>query len=134
MPIRLGGSPRIHGELLKLGIKISERSVARLLPKKRTPRSRTWHTFLDNHVKNLVSIDFFIVPTATFRILFVLIVLAHDRRCVVHFSVTEHPTARWTAEQMIQAFTDRTGPKYLLRDRDSIYGEEFRGRIQAIGI
>jgi len=128
------GSPRIHGELLKLGIKISERSVARLLPKKRTPPSQTWHTFLDNHVKDLVSIDFFVVPTATFRILFVLVVLAHDRPRVAHFNVTEHPTARWTGEQMIQAFPDGTEPKYLLRDRDSIYGEEFRERIQAIGI
>ena len=88
--------------------------MARLLPKKRTPPSQTWHTFLDNHVKDLVSIDFFVVPTATFRILFVLVVLAHDRRRVVHFNGTE--------------------PKYLLRDRDSIYGEEFRERIQAIGI
>jgi transposase InsO family protein len=75
-----------------------------------------------------------VVPTATFRILFVLVVLAHDRRRVVHFNVTEHPTARWTGEQMIQAFPDGTEPKYLLRDRDSIYGEEFRERIQAIGI
>jgi putative transposase len=82
----------------------------------------------------LVSIDFFVVSTATFRILFVLVVLAHDCRRVVHFNVTEHPTARWTGEQMIQAFPDGTEPKYLLRDRDSIYGEEFRERIQGIGI
>jgi putative transposase len=128
------GSPRIHGELQKLGIKISERTVARLMPKQRKPPSQTWHTFLDNHVKDLVSIDFFVVPTATFRILFVLVVLAHDRRRVVHFNVTEHPTVRWTGEQMVQAFPDGTEPKYLLRDRDNIYGEEFRERIQAIGI
>ncbi len=128
------GSPRIHGELQKLGIKISERTVARLMPKQRKPPSQTWRTFLDNHVKDLVSIDFFVVPTATFRILFVLVVLAHDRRRIVHFNVTEHPTARWTGEQMIQAFPDGTEPKYLLRDRDSIYGEEFRERIQAMGI
>ena len=96
------GSPRIHGELQKLGIKISERTVARLIAEtERKPPSQTWHTFLDNHVKDLVSIDFFVVPTATFRILFVLVVLAHDRRRVVHFNVTEHPTARWTGEQMI---------------------------------
>jgi putative transposase len=98
------------------------------------PSSQTWHTFLDNHVKDLISIDFFVIPTATFRILFVLVVLAHDRRRVVHFNVTEHPTARWTGEQMIQAFPDWAEPKYLLRDRDSIYGEELRERIQAIGI
>ena len=128
------GSPRIHGELLKLGIKISERTVARLIPKKRNPPSQTWRTFLDNHVKDLVSIDFFVVPTATFRVLFVLVVLAHDRRRVVHFNVTEHPTARWTGEQIIQAFPDGSEPRYLLRDRDRIYGEEFKERIQAIGI
>ena len=117
------GSPRIHGELLKLGIKISERTVARLMPKKRKPPSQTWRTFLDNHVKDLVSIDFFVVPTATFRILFVLIVLAHDRRRVIHFNVTDHPTARWTGEQIIQAFPDGSEPRYLLRDRDGIYGK-----------
>jgi len=128
------GSPRIHGELLKLGIKISERTVARLMPKKRVPPSQTWRTFLDNHVKDLVSIDFFVVPPSTFRVLFVLVVLAHDRRRVVHFNVTEHPTARWTGDQIIQAFPGGSEPRYLLRDRDSIYGIEFRERIRATGI
>jgi putative transposase len=128
------GSPRIHGELLKIGIKISERTVARLMPKKRNPPSQTWRTFLDNHVKDLVSIDFFVVPTATFRVLFVLVVLAHDRRRVVHFNVTENPTARWAGEQIMQAFPGGSEPKYLLRDRDSIYSEEFQKRIRAIGI
>jgi putative transposase len=128
------GSPRIHGELLKLGIKISERTVARLMPRKRNPPSQTWRTFLDNHVKDLVSIDFFVVRTATFCVLFVLVFLAHDRRCVVHFNVTDDPTARWTGEQIIQAFPDGSEPRYLLRDRDRIYGEEFKERIQAIGI
>jgi len=128
------GSPRIHGELLKLGIKISERTVARLMPKQRKPPSQTWRTFLDNHVKDLISIDFFVVPTATFRILFVLIVLVHDRRRVIYFNVTDHPTARWTGEQIIQAFPDDYSLLYLLRDRDGIYGEEFRERIEAIGI
>jgi putative transposase len=128
------GSPRIHGELLKLGINISERTVARLMPKNRNRPSQTWRTFLDNHVKDLVSIDFFVVPTATFRVLFVLVVLAHDRRRVVHFNVTEYPTARWTGEQIIQAFPGGSEPRYLLRDRDRIYGEECKERIQAIGI
>ena len=131
---RYWGSPRIHGELLKVGIKISERTVARLMPKKRKPPSQTWRTFLDNHVKDLVSIDFFVVPTATFRILFVLVVLCHDRRRVVHFNVTEHPTAQWTGEQILQAFPGGSEPRYLLRDRDSIYGQEFRERVCAIGI
>ncbi|MFN2196909.1 MAG: integrase core domain-containing protein [Anaerolineales bacterium] len=128
------GSPRVHGELQKLGIKISERTVARLMPRKRKPPSQTWRTFLDNHVKDLVSIDFFVVPTATFRVLFVLVILAHDRRRVMHYNVTEHPTAYWTGEQIIQAFPGGSEPRYLLRDRDSIYGQEFRERIRAIGI
>ena len=128
------GSPRVHGELQKLGIKISERTVARLMPKRRNPPSRTWRTFLDNHVNDLVSIDFFVIPTATFRVLFVLVILAHDRRRVMHYNVTEHPTAYWTGEQIIQAFPGGSEPRYLLRDRDSIYGQEFRERIRAIGI
>jgi putative transposase len=130
----LWGSPRVHGELLKLGIHISERTVARLMPRSTKPPSQTWRTFLDNHLLELVSIDFLVVPTATFRILFVLIVLAHNRRRVVHFNVTEHPTAAWTGEQLIQAFPDGTEPQYLLRDRDRIYGEVFRERVRVMGI
>jgi putative transposase len=87
----LWGAPRIHGELLKLGIAVAERTVSRLLPKRRSPPSQTWRTFLANHVRDLVSIDFFTVPTARLRVLFVLVVLAHHRRRVVHFNVTEHP-------------------------------------------
>jgi putative transposase len=90
--------------------------------------------YLDNHFKDLVSIDFLVVPTATFRVLFVLIVLAHHRRRVLHFNVTEHPTALWTAEQIIQAFPDGTKPRYLLRDCDGIYGEDFKERVKAMGI
>src|SRR5262245_17132939 len=104
----LWGAPRIHGELLKLGIDISERIVSRLMPKNRKPPSQTWRTFLDNHFRELVSIDFMAVPTATFRVLYVLVVLAHDRRRVVHFNVTEHPTAAWTTQQMIEAFPEET--------------------------
>ncbi len=130
----LWGSPRIHGELLKLGMDISERTVARLMPKRKKPPSQTWRVFLDNHLRDLVSIDFLVVPTATFRVLFVLVVLAHQRRRVVHFNVTEHPTALWTAEQVIQAFPDGSEPRYLLRDRDGIYGEDFSERVKAMGI
>ena len=130
----LWGSPRLHGELLKLGIDISERTVAGLMPKRKKPPSQTWQAFLDNHLRDLVSIDFLVAPTVTFRVLFVLIVLAHHRRRVVHFNVTEHLTALWTAGQMIQAFPDGTEPRYLLRDRDGVYGEEFRKRVRAIGI
>jgi hypothetical protein len=130
----LWGAPRIHGELLKLGIDISERSVSRLMPKVRNPPSQTWRTFLDNHFRELVSIDFLTVPTATFRVLYVFVVLAHDRRRVVHFNVTEHPTATWTAQQMIEAFPEETAPRFLLRDRDQIYGEEFRRRVAGMRI
>ena len=100
----------------------------------RKPPSQTWRTFLDNHVKELVSIDFFTVPTATFRILYVLLVLRHERRQVVYFNVTEHPTAQWTAQQIVEAFPFDTAPRYLLRDRDNIYGERFRRRVRSLGI
>jgi len=104
------------------------------MPKSKKPPSKTWPVFLDNHLLELVSIDFLVVPTATFRILFVLIVLAHHRRRVMHFNVTEHPTALWTAEQIIQTFPDGTEPRYLLRDRDGIFGEAFRERVKAMGM
>jgi putative transposase len=130
----LWGAPRIHGELLKLGIEVSERTVSRLMPKGRKPPSQTWRTFLDNHIREMVSIDFFTVPSAAFRMLFVLVVLAHNRRRIVHFNVTKHPTAAWTAQQIIEAFPEETAPRYLLRDREQIYGEEFRRRVVGMKI
>jgi putative transposase len=130
----LWGAPRIHGELVKLGIDVAERTVSRLLPKRLTPPSQTWRTFLANHVRDLVSIDFFTVPTASLRVLFVLVVLAHHRRRVVHFNVTEHPTAHWTAQQIVDAFPNDTAPAYLLRDRDHVYGEAFRHRVHGMRI
>jgi transposase InsO family protein len=130
----LWGAPRIHGELLKLGIDVAERTVSRLMPKRRPEPSQTWRTFLANHVRDLVSIDFFTVPTARLRVLFVLVVLAHQRRRVVHFNVTEHPTACWTAQQIVNAFPDEAAPAYLLRDRDQVYGQPFRHRVKGMGI
>jgi putative transposase len=130
----LWGAPRIHGELLKLGLDVSERTVSRLIPKRRSPPSQTWRTFLTNHVRDLVSIDFFTVPTAPLRVLFVLVVLAHQRRRVLHFNITEHPTAAWTTEQLVDAFPDDSAPSYLLRDRDSIYGHPFRQRVKRMRI
>src|SRR5438094_2216336 len=130
----LWGAPRIHGELLKLGLDVAERTVSRLLPKRRSPPSQTWRTFLANHVRNLVSIDFFTVPTARLRVLFVVVVLHHHRRRVVHFNVTEHPTAAWTTQQIVDAFPDDSAPPYLLRDRDSVYGQAFRRRVKSMGI
>jgi transposase InsO family protein len=130
----LWGAPRIHGELGKLGIAVSERTVSRLVRRPHRPRSQTWRTFLTNHVAALGSIDFFTVPTLTGRILFVFVVLLHRRRRIVHFNVTEHPTAAWTAQQVVEAFPDDTAPRWLLRDRDAIYGEAFRRRVAGMGI
>src|SRR5712691_3858993 len=130
----LWGAPRIHGELGKLGIGVSERTVSRLLRRRRRPPSQTWRTFLTNHVTSLVSMDFFTVPTLTGRVLFVLVLLTHHRRRIVHLAVTEHPTAVWTAQQIIEAFPNDTAPRWLLRDRDAIYGAVFRRRAAGMGI
>jgi putative transposase len=111
---------------------VAEGTVSRLLPKRRSPPSQTWRAFLANHVRDLVSIDFFTVPTARLRVLFVLVVLAHHRRRIVHFNVTEHPTAAWTAQQLVDAFPDDSAPAYLLRDR--VYGQPFRHRVKGMGI
>ena len=128
------GAPRIHGELKKLGFKISERTISRLMPKMTGKPSQTWMTFLRNHVGQMVSIDFFTVPTIQLRILYVLVILAHDRRRVLHFNVTENPTADWTARQIVEAFPDDTVPRYLVRDRDGIYGHVFTARVDGLGI
>ena len=131
----LWGAPHIHGELLKLGIQISERTVSNLMPPAtRRPPSQTWMTFLRNHMDTMASVDFFTVITATFAILYVFIVLSHDRRRVLHFNVTGHPSAEWTGFQIVQAFPWDTAPRYLLRDRDSIYGEAFRRRVRQMGV
>ncbi len=98
------------------------------------PPSQTWRTFLDNHVEDLASIDFFAVPTATFRILYVFLVLRHERRQILHFNVTAHPTAQWTAQQLVEAFPFDTAPRYLLRNRDAIYGDRFRRRVRSLGV
>ena len=129
----LWGAPRIHGELLKLGFDVSQRTVARLMPRRPKPPSQTWRAFLQNHLSELVSVDFFVVPTATFRLLFVFVILLHRRRQVVHFNLTDCPTAAWTARQIVEAFPGDTAPPYLLRDRDSIFSSEFRRRVKGMG-
>jgi len=128
------GAPRIHGELLKLGMKIGETSVSKYMDGHRRPPSQTWRTFLENHVKNLVSVDFFTVPTLRFQVLYVFLVLAHDRRRILHFGVTAHPTAEWTAQQLREAFPWDTAPRYLLRDRDRIFGADFSKQVQDMAI
>src|SRR6266700_3246949 len=126
----LWGAPRIHGELLKLGIEVSQATVAKYMVRQRKPPSQTWRAFLNNHTSQLASTDFFIVPTATFRLLFVFIVLAHERRRVVHFNISAHPTSEWAAQQIAEAFPWDSAPRYLLHDRDSIYGDSFRERVR----
>jgi transposase InsO family protein len=129
----LWGAPRIHGELLKLGIEISQATVGRYRPWRPKHPSQTWRSFLHNHMHNLAAIDMFVVVTATFRLLYALIVLGHDRR-KVNFEVTENPTQDWLARQMTEAFPWDTAPRYLLRDRDASYGQAFRDRVKAMAI
>ena len=128
------GSPRLVGELRKLGIEMAKSTVEKYRPRPKKPPSPTWKTFLQNHIQDLVALDFFTVPTVTYKVLFVLVILAHARRRVVHFHVTEHPTAVWTAQQMVEAFPWEEAPQYLLRDRDCLYGTTFRQRVQHMGI
>jgi transposase InsO family protein len=128
------GAPRIHGELLKLGIDIGETSVSKYMVRYRKPPSQTWRTFLENHVSQLVSVDFFTVPTIRFQVLYVFLVLAHDRRRIIHFNVTAHPTAAWTGQQLREAFPFDRFPRYLLRDRDAIFGNDFREQVRDMGI
>ena len=130
----LWGAPRIHGELLKLGIEISQATVAKYMLRPRKPPSQPWRTFLENHVKQLVATDFLVVPTISFRVLYVFVVLGHDRRRAIHFNVTAHPTAEWTARQIAEAFPWDSAPGYLLHDRDSIYGKRFQQRVGEMGI
>src|SRR5918992_889111 len=110
----LWGAPRIHGELLKLGIAISQAAVAKYIARYRRPPSQTWRTFLTNHRDHLMAADFFVVPTVTYRLLFVLVLLAHDRRRIVHIAVTAHPAAAWTAQQLREACPWDSAPRYLI--------------------
>jgi hypothetical protein len=115
------GAPRIHGELLKLEVDVSQATVAKYMDRRRQPPSQTWQTFLRNHISQIVAADFFVVPTATYRLLFVLVLLAHDRRRIRHVAVTAHPTAAWTAQQLREAFPWDEAPRYLLHDRDHAF-------------
>jgi putative transposase len=128
------GVPRIQSELALLGHTVSEATVRKYRIRHRKPPSQTWRTFLDNHLADIMAIDFFTVPTATFRILFAFVVLRHDRRRIVHFNVTANPTTQWTAQQIVEAFSHDEAPRFLLRDRDSIYGESFLRRVENMDI
>ena len=128
------GAPRIHGELLKLGFSISQAAVSKYMVRYPSPPSQSWRTFLTNHADCLASIDFFVVPTATFHLLFGFIVLHHERRQIMHFGVTANPTMAWVAQQIREAFPWGTAPRYLIRDRDGAYGQSFRSTVTAMGV
>ena len=130
----LWGAPRIHGELLKLGIDLSQATVSKYMVRHRKPPSQSWRTFLLNHAPDIVSVDFFTVPTATFRVLYVFLVLSNQRRRIVHFNVTDSPSAIWIGQQIVEAVPWDTAPKYIIRDRDGKYGEEFVRRVESLGI
>jgi transposase InsO family protein len=129
----LWGAPRIHGELLKLGIVVGETCVGKYMVRHRKPPSQTWRAFLENHLKTVVSVDFFTVPTIRFQVLYVFLVLAHDRRRILHCNVTAHPTAEWTAQQLREAFPFDQIPRYLLRDRDGVFGDDFTQQVKDMG-
>jgi len=128
------GAPRILSELRLLGYDVAESTVAKYMARRQKPPSQTWRTFLDNHASEITACDFFTVPTATFRMLYCFVVLSHDRRRVLHFNVTFHPTASWAAQQIVEVFPYDGALKYLLRDNDSIYGQAFQQRVKSLGI
>jgi transposase InsO family protein len=130
----LWGAPRIHCELLKLGIEISQATVAKYMIRRRGRPSPTWRSFLLNQAQGIAAIDMFVVAAASFQLLYVMIILAHDRRKIVRFDVTLHPTAGWLSRQVTEAFPWDTAPRYLLRDRDASYDRYFRSRVEAMGI
>src|ERR1700736_3236150 len=130
----LWGAPRIHGELLKLGIDVGQTSVAKYMARRRQPPSQGWRTFLCNHADGIAAMDLFVVPTISFRLLYGLLILRHDRRRILWMGVTAHPTAEWIAQQVVEACAWEWPPTYILRDRDQAYGKAFTRRICAMGI
>jgi hypothetical protein len=130
----LWGAPRIHGELLKLGIDVGQTSVAKYMARQRRPPSQGWKTFLCNHADRIASIDLFVVPTISFRLLYGLLILRHGRRRILWLGVTAQPTAEWIARQLTEACCWEAAPRYIVRDRDRVYGEVFTRRLRAMGI
>ncbi|MGZ3360673.1 MAG: integrase core domain-containing protein [Xanthobacteraceae bacterium] len=130
----LWGAPRIHGELLKLGIDVGQTSVAKYMARRRGPPSQGWKTFLRNHADGIVAMDLFVVPTISFRLLYGLLIMGHGRRQILWFGVTAHPTTEWIANQFTEACGWEQIPRYLIRDRDRAYGEIFVRRVRSIGI
>jgi hypothetical protein len=130
----LWGAPRIHGELLKLGIDVGQTSVAKYMARRRRPPSQGCRTFLRNHADGIAAMDLFVVPTISFRLLYGLLILRHDRRRIIWLGVTAYPTAEWIARQLVEACGWEQVPRYILRDRDDAYGEAFTRRVRAMGI
>jgi transposase InsO family protein len=130
----LWGAPRIHGELLKLGIEIGQTSVAKYMARRRGPPSQGWKTFLCNHANGIAAMDLLVVPTISFRLLYGLLIMGHGRRQILWFGVTAHPTAEWIANQIREACGWEQAPQCLIRDRDGVYGEIFIGRLRSMGI
>ena len=130
----LWGAPRIHGELLKLGIDVGQTTVAKYMARGRRPPSQGWETFLHNHADGIASMDLFVVPTISFRLLYGLLILHHDRRQILWLGVTAHPTAEWISHQLTEAYGWKVAPRYIIRDRDAVYGDVFIRRLRAMGI
>jgi len=130
----LWGAPRIHGELLKLGIDVGQTTVAKYMAKHRRPPTQGWKTFLHNHADGIASMDLFVVPTISFRLLYGLLILQHGRRQILWLGVTAHPTAEWIARQFTEAYGWTAAPQYIVRDRDAVYGDIFIRRLRAMGI
>ena len=130
----LWGAPRIHGELLKVGVDIGQTSVAKYMGRRRSPPSQGWKTFLRNHADGIAAMDLFVVPTISFRLLYGLLILGHGRRRILWFGVTAHPTAEWIANQITEACGWEQAPCYLIRDRDKAYGNGFIRRLRSMGI
>ena len=130
----LWGAPRIHGELLKLGIDIGQTTVAKYMSRWKRPPSQGWKTFLRNHAHGIAAMDLFVVPAISFKLLYGLVVMSHDRRKILQLSATEHPSAGWIARQLTEAVGWEQAPKYIIGDRDSAYGEIFKRRLRAMGI
>jgi len=130
----LWGAPRIHGELLKLGIDVGQTTVAKYMARRRRPPSQGWKTFLRNHVDGIASMDLFVVPTISFRLLYGFLILRHSRRKLLWLAVTAHPSAEWIARQLTEAYGWQEAPRYIIRDRDRVYGHAFLSRLRAMGI
>jgi transposase InsO family protein len=130
----LWGAPRIHGELLMLGIEVAESTVSRYMVRRRRPPSHGWRPFLRNHAAGIASLDLFVVRTISFKLLYGLVILRHARRRLVTISVTSNPTAEWIAGQVTDAFPWDEAPRHLIRDRDGAFGPAYTHRIRAMGI